>query len=687
MTRYIIDMNTRNKLYLRSVIWLTILATILFAAYSMTAGMGGQILSIYNENFTAAQGVAETKADLNGVRALLVTLLAEKDKTKFDSINNKIKELSKVIDKRFNDLISNKAFTDDMIADIKKINEPWVAFRDTRDNELIPAIYEGDIERARSIALGVQAERYKLFISRSDDLIKKESKEANDNVTNLAGFVKKTRNGLIITFVILLASNLVMNKIILKYMVDPLIIGVNLAEAIAGGDMTKKIEASAMERDDEVGNLMKSLDKMSSSLNRFSTSVSVSSNKLVSASEKLSGLSEMIAKGADDQTQKATHVATASEEMSATVTDVAKNASDASEAAINAVKVAKGGGEIVSKTIAGMNEIVASVKDSSAVISQLGGKSKEIGQIINVIEDIADQTNLLALNAAIEAARAGEHGRGFAVVADEVRKLAEKTTKATKEIIGMIASIQSETEKAVSTMEANTKKVEDEVILAKEAGEALNEIINSVDRVTSMIQQIATASEEQSTVTEQISGDINAVAAVTKESADGAKQISAAVRDLTNLANELKNVVLTFKISLSVRWSRELVTGADEIDSQHRELFMRINNLLDAGEKNHTKEKIKDTIRYLDGYIKTHFGTEEKHMAMHHYPEYASHKAEHERFIKDFKELIGKFEGFDYKISAEVIVMSDTEKLLGDWWTNHITKTDMKLADFLKKRR
>ncbi len=333
-----------------------------------------------------------------------------------------------------------------------------------------------------------------------------------------------------------------------------------------------------------------------------------------------------------------------------------------------------------------MNEIVASVKESSDVIAQLGSKSSEIGQIINVIEDIADQTNLLALNAAIEAARAGEQGRGFAVVADEVRKLAEKTTKATKEIGGMTASIQKETEKAVSTMEANTKKVEDGVMLAKEAGESLNKIITSVDRVTAMIRQIATASEEQSTVTEQISGDINAVATVTRESANGAKQISAAVLDLTNLANELKNIVLTFKISLAVKWSKELVTGVDEIDSQHKELFMKINNLLSAGEQNHAKEKVKETIRYLEGYVKTHFGTEEKYMTRYNYPDYTSHKTEHERFIKNFKELIGKFEGFDYKISAEIIVMSDTEKLLGDWWTNHITKTDKALGNFLKKR-
>src|SRR3990167_617403 len=157
----IIDMKTKSKLYLRSVIWLTILVAIFFGAYSMTAGMGGQILSIYNENFTAAQGAAEVKADLNGVRALLVTLLAEKDKAKLDSTNNRIKELTKVIDDRFNDLLNNKAFPTDMIDALKKINDVWTSFRNTRDTELIPAIYEGDIEKARSLALGIQAERYK----------------------------------------------------------------------------------------------------------------------------------------------------------------------------------------------------------------------------------------------------------------------------------------------------------------------------------------------------------------------------------------------------------------------------------------------------------------------------------------------------------------------------------------------
>lgn len=684
--RLILNMKTRKKLYLRSVIWLTLLALIFFGAYSMTAGMAEEILLIYNEHFVAAQGAAELKSDFNGVRTLLVNLMAEKDKARMEAINNNIKGLTKTLDDRFDALQGNKSFPKDMLDDLKKIHDVWTAFRETRDKEIIPAVLAGDLDKAKGLALGVQAERYKTFLSLANDFIKKESEEGHEGVMNLANFVNKTRNILIIVFIVLVISNFVMNKLILKAMIDPLSAGVTLAEAISTGDTTKKIDPAILDRDDEIGVLMQSLDKMSSSMNRFSTAVSLSSAKLVTASEKLYALSVMIEQGAADQTQKATQVATASEEMSATVTDVARNASDASDAALNASTVAKEGGEVVEKTVAGMHEIAESVKASATVIEQLGGKSREIGQIISVIDDIAGQTNLLALNAAIEAARAGEQGRGFAVVADEVRKLADRTSKATKEIGEMIASIQEDTGKAVSAMEENTKGVEAEVMLAKEAGGALKNIIASVDRVSGMIQQIATASEEQSTVAGQISGDIEAVAAVTKESSAGASEIAAAVADLATLAAALKDVVAIFKVSMTVNWSKELALAVDEIDTQHKELFMKINRFLDLGAHSQTKETLKEAFSSLEEYIRAHFNTEDKYMTKHNYQGRSAHNTEHEQFTRRFNDLKSKFEAADYKLSPEAVMAYDKEQLLGDWWIKHISTTDKALADFLKKK-
>jgi methyl-accepting chemotaxis protein len=195
-----------------------------------------------------------------------------------------------------------------------------------------------------------------------------------------------------------------------------------------------------------------------------------------------------------------------------------------------------------------VNEIANSVSRSAELITSLGERSKQIGEIINVIKDIADQTNLLALNAAIEAARAGEQGRGFAVVADEVRKLAERTTKATSEIGGMIGTIQSEVDIAVNSMDEANKRVELGVQDVTKAGESLNKIVASVDSLQSMVQQIATATEEMSTVSETINCDIETIARVSQDTSSGSGQIAASASDLSRLSSDLQRVAGQFKM-------------------------------------------------------------------------------------------------------------------------------------------
>ncbi len=213
-----------------------------------------------------------------------------------------------------------------------------------------------------------------------------------------------------------------------------------------------------------------------------------------------------------------------------------------------------------------MKEIASTTRKTSDVISTLGERSKEIGKIVRVIDEIADQTNLLALNAAIEAARAGEQGRGFAVVADEVRKLAERTVKATKEIGDMIKGIRNDTEEALSAMDEEAKAVDEGMKLVKEAGDSLKEIVKKVEDVSRMVEQIATAAEEQSTAADQISGDIETVARITRESSSGADQIARASEEIAGLSNHLKELVQNFKISDMDR--KEEVTKADGPDGE-----------------------------------------------------------------------------------------------------------------------
>ena len=306
------------------------------------------------------------------------------------------------------------------------------------------------------------------------------------------------------------------------------------------------------------------INNLASSFNLAITKVTEAVQATASAANEISSSTEQMAAGAQEQSAQATEVAGAVEEMTKTIYETTKNTAQATEASKNAGKVAKDGGKVVDETIEGMIRISEVVKQSAETVQALGKSSDQIGEIIQVIDDIADQTNLLALNAAIEAARAGEQGRGFAVVADEVRKLAERTTKATKEIAAMIKHIQKETYDAVESMNEGTKQVELGKQLAEKAGSSLKEIIVGAESVVDIVTQVAAASEEQSSAAEQISKNIESISSVTQQSASGIQQIAHASEDLNRLTLNLQELVAQFKVdahgsSYAVRHNGKIV--------------------------------------------------------------------------------------------------------------------------------
>jgi methyl-accepting chemotaxis protein len=341
-----------------------------------------------------------------------------------------------------------------------------------------------------------------------------------------------------------------------KHMLTPLVRIKETVEDFTAGDLTKRsnVKVSFLGREikDEIVSLGESVDAMASQVSNVIGRIAESSAQLASASEQLSASSTQIAEGADRQSGQTAQVATAMEEMNATVIEVAKNSQQVSESARSAQHIALDGGKVVEQAISAMQEVSESTEVTADTIKKLGRSSEEIGTIVSVINDIADQTNLLALNAAIEAARAGEQGRGFAVVADEVRKLAERTTKATKEISGMINTIQSETGKAVDAMAEGTQKVENGVTLANQAGDALKQIVTGVENVTDMISHIATSAEEQSSTTDEISRNMDSIAEVAKSNVSAIGEVANATNEMARLASELKDLVANFKITGSV---------------------------------------------------------------------------------------------------------------------------------------
>jgi methyl-accepting chemotaxis protein len=320
---------------------------------------------------------------------------------------------------------------------------------------------------------------------------------------------------------------------------------IETAKTLAEGDLSVDV---AVDRRDEFGDEMIAFKAMVEKWKALIAEVKGSATSVASASHEMSASAEQLAKGAAAQVERTIQVSTASEEMSQASLDIAKNTNNIAESAKVMVSTAQNGSGIVNKSVSEVKEIAKTVRKSSDLVKELGDQSEKIGEIVLVINDIADQTNLLALNAAIEAARAGEAGRGFAVVADEVKKLAERTSKSTKEIGDMIHAIKTGVDKAVHAMGEASESVKLGVELSNEAGAALSEIVNSSSDLQSMVQQIATAIEEMNSTTDEIARDIEQVANVTRDSSRAAEHVTQSALELSSLSVKLEDSVSGFRI-------------------------------------------------------------------------------------------------------------------------------------------
>ncbi|WP_160107254.1 methyl-accepting chemotaxis protein [Pseudomonas izuensis] len=401
------------------------------------------------------------------------------------------------------------------------------------------------LEEARNVINGEMNPLADALSKTLTDLIEFNNRGANGAASNSVDVFNSARSGVIGVLLIVALASCVVAVGLIRSIVLPLRQSVQLAETVATGNLTT---STAFVGSDEPARLMAALAAMQSNLRNTIIAISESSNQLTSAAEELSAVTEDASRGLHQQNGEIEQAATAINEMTSAAEDVARNASSTADATRASDLTAQLGRQQVLRTVDAIGELASGVTATAGEVENLAGRVRDISQVVDVIRTVAEQTNLLALNAAIEAARAGEAGRGFAVVADEVRSLAHRTQRSTQEIEQLVMAIEQGTVQAVNAMQGSNTRAHDTLEVAQAAGQALDQIASSFAQINERNLVIASAAEQQAQVAREVDGNLVNIRELASQTAAGATQTSAASQELSRLAVSLNGLVSKFVV-------------------------------------------------------------------------------------------------------------------------------------------
>ena len=537
------SLKIKNKLNLAFTL-ITLIATTL-GAYSIVTltSLNGAIEDLANNQMPSLRAVGELDALVGSFRRgeLLVAVCQSKDgKAKYlermDTDLEKIKQQQAVYEKLIDSEPERKSYADFVSA--------WGPYLAAHPKVVATAMQNDPLETDKAIR-GDSSKYFNLAIAALAANQDAQRKIADQQGKEIFQNNSAARIWIIFGVAAIFLTGIIFSMIMSRLISLPISRLAGQAMRVAEGDMSIEIDQFT---DDEVGRLGGAFRMMIDNLKGVLIRISDSSALVSSAATQLLAEAKQMADDSYKVVSQAGTMATASEEMAATSGEIARSCVSATEISGRANRAAETGAAVIKTTVEGMNRIAQHVKETAVTVDGLGARSDQIGNIVGTIEDIADQTNLLALNAAIEAARAGEQGRGFAVVADEVRALAERTTRATREISDMIKTIQLETRTAVATMEEGVQEVARGTEDAAQSGQALEEILNQIGSVSLQVSKIATAAEEQTATTNLISQNIGEINEAVHDTARGANETASAAERLAELSQDLRGIVSRFTL-------------------------------------------------------------------------------------------------------------------------------------------
>ena len=541
------DARLSVKLYLAFALCALITLSVGIVGSQGIGSLSSSLQLVFSNNLVSVAQVAEARssaiAQSRDLYRLVAATAINAPQAERDAILASMKENRQSSEHAFATYRATPLADDERLAG-DRMEKDWPAYQAIMDRT-VATIGRGDLAEARQLMAGELHQAFRTVLDELTTMVESNNRQIDEGARaaqhNEAAAKLNLYLGIGAAFVAALLLGMFISRVISK----PIALAVNTAERIAGGDLSKPV---ATGHADETGQLLNALGVMQQGLKRTLEQIANAADQLASAAEELNAVTDESTRGLTRQNDEIQLAATAVTQMSAAVEEVARNATSTSEASRQTSEEAASGRDQAREAVQAITSVNSEIGQSTVIVGELAGSVREIAKVVDVIRGIAEQTNLLALNAAIEAARAGEQGRGFAVVADEVRALAARTQASTGEIEAMITGVQSRADDAVKAMGNSRNLADSTQALAQATGESLERIARNIAQINDRNLLIATASEEQAHVAREVDRNLINIQDLSTQTSAGAHQTSASSQELSRLAISFNDMVSTFKL-------------------------------------------------------------------------------------------------------------------------------------------
>ncbi|MDO8680799.1 MAG: methyl-accepting chemotaxis protein [Acidobacteriota bacterium] len=544
--KWFLDLTTRGKLFAGFGLMIAFLATVIVTAYQGIAAIQASQKNLYEEDFSNVVDLLNLRSDENGMRAALFSMMAVTKRSEQEVWQQEIKQRSKEIAEGTRRLLERNRNDPRLSSRIEELNTIREAYVQTRDAQVIPLIYAGKTEQARTLSLGTQEERYRKIRAIAQELGDSAVEQARADVAISEQRTEQVVRVFVIIGIVAMLLGLAMVLLLNRIIAAPLKTISGIAGQIAAGDLGVSVPTD--NRADEVGDLMRAFREMVAKLRQTTGEIREGANVLASSSSEILATTTQVASGAAETATAVSETTATVEEVKQTAQVSSQKAKYVSDSAQKVAQVSQTGRKAVEDAISGMHRIQEQMESIAESIVRLSEQSQAIGEIIATVNDLAEQSNLLAVNAAIEASRAGEQGKGFAVVAQEVKSLAEQSKQATAQVRTILGDIQKATSAAVLATEQGHKAVEAGVKQSVEANESIRQLADSITEAAQAATQIAASSQQQMVGMDQVALAMENIKQASSQNVAGTRQAEAAAQGLHELGQRLKRLVEQYKV-------------------------------------------------------------------------------------------------------------------------------------------